>query len=65
MAKKRFQVSMPVTDEELDLINKAQIGLGVRDEKPRTRKDTFLILCSEFLNNNFPDKDDSSEEKSA
>ena len=63
MTEKRLQINFPVSDEELDLINKAQIGLGVRDEKPRTRKDTLLILCSEFLNNNYPDKEDSLEEK--
>ena len=65
MADKRLQINFPVSEEELDLIDKTQIGLGVRDGKPRTRKNTLLILCSEFLNNNYPDKEDSLEEKSA
>lgn len=49
----RPQVNFPVKKHESDLIEQAQIGLMVRDNRTYTRKDAFLKLCSEFLHSTF------------
>jgi len=54
---RRKQINIKIDEEQAELIEKAIISLEFRDSTLYTIKDSILILCDEFSDNNpFPKK---------